>query len=116
MSDKQVIEIDDGNFSDLVATSDVPVLVDFTAAWCITCQYNKKTTLSNPQVLADFETRGVVRLRADWTRRDPAITQTLQALGRSGVPVYVLYQRGQAPVVLSEILGVQELRAALGRL
>jgi thiol:disulfide interchange protein DsbD len=93
-----------------------PVFVDFTAAWCITCQYNKKTTLVNAEVLADFAAHQVTLLRADWTRRDPAITQALEALGRSGVPVYVLYQSGRAPVVLSEILGVKELRAALATL
>jgi thiol:disulfide interchange protein DsbD len=93
-----------------------PVFVDFTAAWCITCQYNKKTTLSKPEVLADFAARKVTLLRADWTRRDPAISQALSALGRSGVPVYVLYQNGRAPVVLSEVLGADELHAALARL
>ena len=89
------------------------VFVDFTAAWCITCQYNKKTTLSNDDVLADFAAKKVTLLRADWTRRDPAITLALQALGRSGVPVYVLYQSGKAPLVFSEILTAQELRDAL---
>jgi thiol:disulfide interchange protein DsbD len=93
-----------------------PVFVDFTAAWCITCQYNKKTTLANADVLADFSEKKVTLLRADWTRRDPAISQALSSLGRSGVPVYVIYQSGQAPVVMSEILGVSELRAALARL
>jgi thiol:disulfide interchange protein DsbD len=93
-----------------------PVFVDFTAAWCITCQYNKKTTLANADVLADFSAKKVTLLRADWTRRDPAISQALSSLGRSGVPVYVIYQSGQAPVVMSEILGVGELRAALARL
>ena len=93
-----------------------PVLVDFTAAWCVTCQYNKKTTLSDPDVLADLASKKVALLRADWTRRDPAITAALQQLGRSGVPVYVLYQSGRAPVLLSEILSVQEVRAALARL
>jgi len=93
-----------------------PVFVDFTAAWCITCQYNKKTTLSQAAVLADFQAKNVTLLRADWTRRDPAISQALGALGRSGVPVYVLYQPGQTPVVLSEILRESDLRSALARL
>ncbi|QTN30312.1 thioredoxin family protein [Rhodoferax sp. AJA081-3] len=93
-----------------------PVFVDFTAAWCITCQYNKKTTLANAEVLADMRARNVTLLRADWTRRDPAITVALEALGRSGVPVYVLHQAGKAPVVFSEILDAQALRSALAAL
>ena len=93
-----------------------PVFVDFTAAWCITCQYNKKTTLANAQVMADFAAKKVQLLRADWTRRDPAITQALEQLGRTGVPVYVLYQSGKAPVVFSEILDATALRAAVASL
>jgi thiol:disulfide interchange protein DsbD len=93
-----------------------PVFVDFTAAWCITCQYNKKTTLSNSEVLTDMKARNVTLLRADWTRRDPAITVALEQLGRNGVPVYVLHQAGKPPVVFSEILDAQELRGALARL
>ncbi|EYC52158.1 MULTISPECIES: protein-disulfide reductase DsbD family protein [Comamonadaceae] len=90
-----------------------PVFVDFTAAWCVTCQYNKKTVLQDTQVLADFAARDVALLRADWTLRDPAITAALAALGRNGVPLYVLYTRNAAPRVLSEILSPTELRAAL---
>jgi thiol:disulfide interchange protein DsbD len=92
------------------------VFVDFTAAWCVTCQYNKKTTLANADVLADMDAKNVALLRADWTRRDPAVTAALAKLGRSGVPVYVLYQSGRAPVVLSEILSVHDVRAELARL
>jgi thiol:disulfide interchange protein DsbD len=93
-----------------------PVFVDFTAAWCITCQLNKKTTLSNAEVLAEFAAANVTLLRADWTRRDPDITAALARLGRSGVPVYVLYQAGHAPVVMSEILSTSEVRAAVATL
>lgn len=93
-----------------------PVFVDFTAAWCVTCQYNKRTALADAGVLADFARREVALLRADWTRRDSAITTALTQLGRSGVPVYVLMAPGRAPVVMSEILSVSELRAALAAL
>jgi thiol:disulfide interchange protein DsbD len=92
------------------------VLVDFTAAWCITCQYNKQTALKDPDFLADARHRNLALLRADWTQRDPAITAALRALGRSGVPVYALYAPGRAPILLSEILSVQELRQALSTL
>ncbi len=92
------------------------VFVDFTAAWCVTCQYNKQTTLADPRVMQDFATRKVALLRADWTRRDPAITAALTQLGRSGVPVYVIYRAGKPPVVLSEILSVDEVRGEIGKL
>ena len=93
-----------------------PVFVDFTAAWCVTCQYNKKTTLANGAVLADLAEKNVALLRADWTRRDPAITAALAQLGRSGVPVYVFYKTGSAPVVLSEVLGIEEVRSVIAKL
>jgi thiol:disulfide interchange protein DsbD len=104
-----------GKVEQMLATG-APVFVDFTAAWCVTCQYNKKTTLANADLLADLQSRGVSLLRADWTRRDPEITAALAQLGRNGVPVYVLYKTGRAPLVLSEILTVQELRSALAQL
>ncbi|RZI92018.1 MAG: protein-disulfide reductase, partial [Variovorax sp.] len=99
-----------------LAAAGQPVFTDFTAAWCVTCQYNKKTTLADAELLAEFDRKKVAMLRADWTRRDPAITAALAALGRNGVPVYVLQAPGKAPVVLTEILGKDEVRAALAAL
>ena len=93
-----------------------PVFVDFTAAWCVTCQVNERTTLARADVQAAFAKRNVALLRADWTRQDPAITKALRALGRSGVPVYVLQAPGRPPVVLSELISVREVKDALSEL
>ncbi len=89
------------------------VFVDFTAAWCVTCQYNKKTVLNSAEVLNGLDARHVTTLRADWTRRDPAITAALNTLGRNGVPVYAVYAPGRAPVVLSELPSASEILQAL---
>lgn len=89
------------------------VFVDFTAAWCVTCQVNKTLVLTDAAVLDAFAKRNVALVRADWTRRDPAITQALTALGRSGVPVYVLHRPGREPLLLPEVLSKQVVFDAL---
>lgn len=90
-----------------------PVFIDFTAAWCVTCQVNKRLVLTNPDVRRAFARVDVALLRADWTRRDPAITRALTALGRSGVPVYVLYRKDGEPMLLPEVLQRQALIDAI---
>jgi thiol:disulfide interchange protein DsbD len=82
-----------------------PVFVDFTAAWCLSCQVNERVALNQPQVQQAFRSANVVLLRADWTRHDEAITHTLTTLGRSGVPAYAFYIPGQRePLLLPEVL------------
>ena len=93
------------------------VFVDFTAAWCVTCQVNKRIALHNSAVVREFAARGVVALRADWTRMDPRITEALSALGRNALPVYALYFPGEsAPRLLPEILTPSLVLAELSRL
>jgi thiol:disulfide interchange protein DsbD len=94
-----------------------PVFVDFTAAWCVSCQANKKLVLEREAVVAQMARYNVLRLRADWTQRDPAITDELARHGRNGVPLYLLYDpAGRAPRVLPEILTVGIVTEALGAL
>jgi thiol:disulfide interchange protein DsbD len=68
-----------------------PVLVDFTAAWCLSCQVNEKAVLHDKSVEQELIRRHYVLLRADWTRYDPEITSALNKVGRSGVPTYVVF-------------------------
>jgi thiol:disulfide interchange protein len=89
------------------------VFVDYTAAWCVSCQANKKLVLETNAIGQAFADKKVVLMRADWTKKDPAITQSLAALGRSGVPVYVLHRPGKNPLVLPEILTSNTVKEAL---
>jgi thiol:disulfide interchange protein/DsbC/DsbD-like thiol-disulfide interchange protein len=83
-----------------------PVFIDFTAAWCLTCQVNDRVVFGQDVVAAAFERKGIAALKADWTSRDPMITKALQRYGRSGVPAYILYGRGDQTEfkVLPEVL------------
>src|SRR5262249_10520460 len=93
-----------------------PVFIDFTAAWCVTCQVNKRLVLNSREVQDAFVRSNVALLRADWTRRDPAIGQALAALGRSGIPAYVLYRPGREPLLLPEVLQQSTIQNALATL
>lgn len=81
-----------------------PVFVDFTAAWCISCQVNKQVALDTDAVARRFAELGITALEADWTRYDPAITQALAGFGRSGVPLYVYYPPRGGPRLLPTVL------------
>jgi thiol:disulfide interchange protein DsbD len=82
-----------------------PVLVDFTAAWCVTCQVNEKIAMSSAGVAKVFKDKNAVLLRADWTNRDATIAAALAEHGRAGVPLYLVYPaKGGAPVILPQLL------------
>ncbi|MBA4160838.1 MAG: thiol:disulfide interchange protein [Novosphingobium sp.] len=74
-----------------------PVFAYFTADWCLTCKVNEQAAIERSDTKAAFDKAGVVVLRGDWTRRDPAITRYLTAQGAAGVPLYVWYPAGGGP-------------------
>ena len=93
-----------------------PVFVDFTAAWCVSCQVNKRLVLHTEATMQAFKQANVALVRADWTQRDARITEALARLGRNGVPVYVLLRPGREPLLLPEVLTAALVRDALATL
>ncbi len=93
-----------------------PVFVDFTAAWCVSCQVNKRLVLHTDATMQAFAQAGVSLMRADWTQRDARITAALARYGRNGVPVYLLLRPGREPLLLPEILTARLVRDALATL
>ena len=82
-----------------------PVFVWMTADWCITCKVNEQTAIERETTAEAFRKAGVIVLRGDWTRRDPAITRFLTAHGAAGVPFYQWYPAGGGPgVQLPQVL------------
>jgi thiol:disulfide interchange protein DsbD len=83
-----------------------PIFVDFTADWCLSCKVNERVALNIDQTQKLFERHQVIALKADWTSRNPEVSEALAAYGRAGVPFYLFYpaDRSKAPVILPEIL------------
>jgi thiol:disulfide interchange protein len=94
-----------------------PVFIDFTAAWCLSCQVNERLVLKSSDVQHQFSKNDVTLLRADWTQYDPEITKQLASVKRSGVPTYVIYPAAvnSSPDVLPELLTKDIVLTALDK-
>jgi thiol:disulfide interchange protein len=93
-----------------------PVFVDFTAAWCVSCQANKRLVLTRDEVVQAFAQKNVTLMRADWTNKDERITKALTAMNRSGVPVYALHAPGKPVELLPELLTTGIVKSAIAKL
>jgi thiol:disulfide interchange protein DsbD len=92
-----------------------PLLVNFTASWCLTCLVNERNAFTDSAVQEVFRNKGVTLMKGDWTNRDPAITQALASFGRAGVPLYVVYNSkpgSTEPVILPQLLTASVVRSA----
>ena len=99
---------------DSARASGHPVFIDFTAAWCLSCQVNEKLVLRSVDVEHQLAEHHFTLLRADWTQYDPVITAQLSSLNRSGVPTYVIYPPNGDAKVLPELLTKDVVLAAIG--
>ena len=92
-----------------------PLLVNFTASWCLTCLVNERNAFADSAVQEVFRNKNVTLMKGDWTNRDPHITQALAAFGRAGVPLYVVYNSrpgSSEPLVLPQLLTAAIVQSA----
>jgi thiol:disulfide interchange protein DsbD len=92
-----------------------PLLVNFTASWCLTCLVNERNAFADSAVQEVFRNKNVTLMKGDWTNRDPQITQALAAFGRAGVPLYVVYNSrpgSSEPVILPQLLTASIVQGA----
>ena len=80
------------------------VFLNFTADWCITCKVNEAVALKTSEVSKVLAEKNITYLEADWTRKDPIISETLEQYGRTGLPLYLLFPSEGDPLILPEIL------------
>ncbi len=96
-----------------------PLLINFTASWCLTCLINERNAFADPSVQATLRKKGVTLMKGDWTNRDPRITTALAAFGRAGVPLYVVYNANPSsaePLVLPQLLTAGVVQGAFAAL
>jgi len=94
-----------------------PVIVDFTASWCLTCQMNHKMAYDNAEVISKIKEKGIVALRADWTNQDAEIAKTIQKYGRNSVPLDVLFtSKDSTPIVLPSVLTAQAVLEQINKI
>ena len=100
--------------SDLQA-QDQAYLINFTAAWCITCQTNEKTAFARDKVKEYLKDQNITYVKADWTNRNEEIATGLARYERSGIPLYVFWKPGMPrskilPAVLTEDLLIKSMQ------
>ena len=102
---------------DVLRAEGKSVFLDFTASWCLTCQFNERTAINVPAVRQLLREKGITAMKGDWTNSDPAITATLKSFGRVGVPLAVYYPSGMGsePILLPELLTEKIVLETLGK-
>jgi len=81
-----------------------PIFIDFTAAWCLSCQVNERVAIYNPEVVKKLHDLNIATIKADWTKRDAEITRALAGYQRNSVPLYVLISATGETTFLPEVL------------
>lgn len=103
-----------GKLIDSASAAKVPLFIDFTAAWCLTCKANERLVIETEKIAKAIAGLGIRPVKADWTSGDPEITAALEKYGAAGVPLYVVVPKnGAAPIVLPPLLTTELLLDAL---
>lgn len=78
-----------------------PMLIDFTANWCVICKINEKIALDRDETVKFIESNGFVPLLADFTRENPEILKWLREFGQESVPLTIIVPPGQGSEIIA---------------
>tara|TARA_Y100000588_G_scaffold172958_1_gene186799 strand:+ start:1194 stop:3320 length:2127 start_codon:yes stop_codon:yes gene_type:complete len=107
------IELDENQIPNLVNSGKI-VFVDITADWCLTCKINKALVLDSTEIISWLDSPDIVRMRGDWTKRNPEIQNYLFSFNRFGIPFNAVYGVGApAGIILPELLRKTDVSLAL---
>lgn len=114
-NDMKWLSFDPDHVAELIESGQ-PVFIDFTAAWCLSCQVNEKVAFGSQKVRQKIADLGVTTFKADWTKRDDMITRALAEYGRNSVPLYVLHTDEGEEIILPEIITPEIVLDALNKI
>lgn len=90
-----------------------PVFADFTAEWCVSCKANEKAVIETEGTRKLLAETNILPMKADMTDENPTLEKEMQRLGRSGIPIYVIYYPDGTHKLLPEIITAEILHGAL---
>ncbi len=103
------------NLQDDLAKEGYTVYVDFTAAWCATCQVNKKAVLERDAIRNLMHEMKIFPLKGDFTKKPDWMLAQMRRYGGNAVPLNVVIpaNKPDQPIVLPIILTTGAVRSAL---
>ncbi|WP_437226470.1 cytochrome c biogenesis protein CcdA [Planctomicrobium sp. SH661] len=78
-----------------------PMLIDFTANWCVICKLNEKFALDRDETVKFVEENGFVPMLADFTKENPEIQKWLREFGQESVPLTIIVPPGKESEIIA---------------
>ncbi|MDB6033335.1 MAG: hypothetical protein JWM16_3673 [Verrucomicrobiales bacterium] len=90
-----------------------PILLEFTAAWCLNCHALEQGVLHQPEVVKLLNSTNLISMKVDLTGNNNAGDQKLLQAGSRAIPYLVLYSADGSQAFASDAYTRQQVVSAL---